>query len=139
MDGHYEIVMKKGMNTPNANGDVLPLEHEVYGNFIPNSPHLVLPPGAPSDFPDLLDYFQEKGLQVTDTTPHKGCIFVTLEGLKPKFFNQVVVPELKRRAVKWQKRITYRFKTKDKTTGSVSVHIDFWIKSNKAEVVRFPV
>lgn len=102
-------------------------------------PHFSLPAGAPSDFPDLLDYFNEKGLQVTDITSHKGCISVMLEGLKSKFFNRVVVPELKRRATRWQKRITYRFKTKDKTTGSVSVHIDFWIKSNKAEVVRFPV
>jgi hypothetical protein len=104
----------------------------------PSEPHLVLPPGSPEDFPDLLDYFREKGLDVASVNAHPGCVYVILDDLKPPFFNKVVIPELRRRAEKWNRRITYRFTTKCKEPRRVNVHLDFWLKVKKPEVIRFP-
>jgi len=104
-----------------------------------SDPHLTLPPEAPDDLPTLLDYFKEKGLQWTDWHAHPGMCSVRLHDLKPHYFNKVVVPELERRASKWGRRITYRFKTKAKRPRRVDVHIVFWVKDKRPEVIRYPV
>jgi len=113
------------------------IDHETWTNCI-NDPHLTLPPTAPEDFPDLLDYCREKGLDVRDYQPHPGMCSWILHDLKPQYFTKVIVPELKRRAKKWNRRITYRFKTACRQPRRVHVHLQLWLKIKRPEVVHYP-
>lgn len=112
------------------------MSEEGYGSLL-KDPLLSLPAAAPNDLPDFLDYLVEKGLTVEPVLTAKKVGRVNITGVKPKYFEKVVLPELKRRLETWKHRITYRYKTCEKSHKTVTVHLDLWWENSNVEIVRF--